>query len=122
MKTLMEIRNTQIDMSQYLDLLSLGNGIAAAVSFSIEAVILTVRVLIYQFSTEEKREIFLARGWAITWADYAKGMTQAGLANLAAFGFSVLGLFVGAAFGGVGAIPLSILFGFVGYIGVRWLT
>ena len=49
-------------------------------------------------------------------------MTQAGLANLAAFGFSVLGLFVGVAFGGVGAVPLSILFGFVGYVGTRWLT
>lgn len=49
-------------------------------------------------------------------------MTQAGLANLAAFGFSVCGMLVGTVFLGVGAVPLSILFGFIGYIGTRWLT
>lgn len=91
-------------------------------SFAIEAVILTVRVLIYQFSSEENREKYLACKWAISWSDYAKRMTQAGLANLAAFGGSVLGICVSAAFGGVGIIPLSILFGFIGYIGARWLS
>jgi hypothetical protein len=100
----------------------LGNAIAAAVSFAIESTILTIRVLIYHFSTEEKREKYLACKWAITWSDYAKRMTQAGLANLAAFGFSVCGMLVGSAFLGVGAVPLSILFGFIGYIGTRWLT
>ena len=49
-------------------------------------------------------------------------MTQAGFANLAAFGCSIAGMLVGAAFGGVGAIPLSIIFGFIGYISVRYLT
>ena len=102
--------------------LFLGNAVAAAISFGIETIILTVRVLIYHFSSEEKREIYLARDWVITWDDYVKRMTQAGLANLAAFGFSVLGLLVGVAFGGVGAIPLSIIFGLIGYIGTRWLT
>ena len=49
-------------------------------------------------------------------------MTQAGFANLVAFGFSVCGMLVGTMFGGVGAVPLSILFGFIGYVGTRWLT
>lgn len=102
--------------------LFLGNAVGAAISFGIEAIILTVRVLIYHFSSEEKREIYLARSWAITWDNYVKRMTQAGLANLAAFGFSVLGLLVGAALGGAPALPLSIVFGLIGYIGTRWLT
>ena len=100
----------------------IGNAIGAAISFSIEAIILTVRVLIYHFSTEENREKYLACKVAITWSDYAKRMTQAGFANLAAFGFSVVGMIVGSAFLGVGAFPLSILFGLVGYVGARWLT
>jgi len=99
-----------------------GNAIAATASFAIEFVILTVRVLVYHFSTEDKREKYLACKWAITWDDYAKRMIQAGFANLAAFGFSVAGILVGVAFGGVGVVPLSILFGFIGYIGTRWIT
>ena len=103
----------------------IGNAIAAAASFALEALILTVRLLIYYFR-ENDRQKNLARKWAITPEEYCRTMTQAGFANLVAFGAAVGGVaLVGLVVGGLTStwtIALSILFGFFGYLAGRLIS
>jgi hypothetical protein len=101
----------------------LANGLAALTAFTIEALILSVRLFIYYYY-EEDRSANLARKYAINPEDYLQQMIQAGFGSLSAFGMSIAGIIVGSTFFVSSMAPMvcSIFFGFIGYIAARWLT
>ena len=96
---------------------------AALTAFTLEALILTVRLFIYYYY-EEDRSKNLARRYAITPEDYLQGMIQAGFASVSAFGMSIAGILVGSTLFLSSMAPMvcSIFFGFLGYIAAKWIT
>jgi hypothetical protein len=89
---------------------------------AIEIGCLTIRWVIWLCvkNNEEKRINYLAAGWAIETREYVKCLIQAGIANAASFGMSMLGAIVGAFIPLPGAtIGFSIFFGFIGYVIAR---
>ncbi len=101
----------------------LANGLAALTAFTLEALILSIRLFIYYYH-EEDRSKNIARKYAISPGDYLQEMTQAGFGSLSAFGLSIAGMVVGSTFFVSSMAPMicSIFFGFIGYIAARWLT
>lgn len=102
---------------------TLGNGLAALTAFSLEGLILSVRLFVY-FQYEADREKNLARQYAITPDDYLQKMLQAGFGSLSAFGMSIVGISIGSSLfvGTLSPTICSIFFGFLGYLAARWLT
>ncbi|CAF1128713.1 unnamed protein product [Adineta steineri] len=100
-----------------------GNGLAALTAFTLEALILTIRLFIYYYY-EEDRSKNLTRKYAISPEDYLQEMVQAGFGSLSAFGMSIAGIFVGSVLFSSAMAPMvcSIFFGFIGYITARWIT
>ncbi|CAF1121809.1 unnamed protein product, partial [Didymodactylos carnosus] len=100
-----------------------GNALAALSAFTLEALILSVRLFIYYWY-ETDREKNLIRKVAITPENYVQQMIQAGVGSLAAFGLSIAAVWVGSTTFMVGATPMvcSIFFGFIGYLAARWLS
>jgi len=99
-----------------------GNAIGSAIAFSLEAIILTVRLFIWWF-WPESREKNLARNFAITPKKWSKCMIQAGVANCASFGGAILGLVIGTLIPFPGsALVFSALLGFLFYLGARYLS
>ncbi len=101
----------------------LGNALAALTAFTLEALILSVRLFIY-YNSEEDRSKNLARKYAISPEDYLQEMIQSGFGSLSAFGMSIAGMAIGSTFfvSSMSPIICSIFFGFIGYIAARWLT
>jgi hypothetical protein len=101
----------------------LGNGLAAITAFTLEALILSVRLFIY-YTYEEDRAKNIARKYAISPEDYIQQMIQAGFGSLAAFGMSIAGIAIGSTLfvSSMSPVLCSIFFGFIGYIAARWLT
>jgi hypothetical protein len=101
----------------------LGNGLAALTAFTLEALILSIRLFVYYYY-EEDRSKNLARKVAISPEDFLQQMIQAGFGSLSAFGMSIAGIVIGSTFFVSSMAPMvcSIFFGFIGYIAARWLT
>ncbi|CAF1265845.1 unnamed protein product [Rotaria sordida] len=106
-----------------LDTIIKGNGLAALTAFTLEGLILSIRLFIYYYY-EEDRSKNLARKCAITPEDYIQEMIQSGFGSLSAFGMSIAGIMVGSTFfiSSISPMVCSIFFGFIGYIAARWLT
>ncbi|CAF0964370.1 unnamed protein product [Rotaria sp. Silwood1] len=100
-----------------------GNALASLTAFTLEALILSVRLFIYYYY-EEDRSKNLARKYAINPEDYIQQMIQSGFASLSAFGMSIAGVLCGSTIFVSAMSPMicSIFFGFIGYIAARWLT
>ncbi len=103
--------------------LFIANGLAALTAFTLEALILSIRLFIY-YHYEEDRSKNVARKYAISPEDYLQQMIQAGFGSLSAFGLSIAGIVVGSTFFVSSMAPMicSVFFGFIGYIAARWLT
>lgn len=68
----------------------LGNGLAALTAFSLEVLILSVRLFVYYYYEEDCSKN-LARKYAISPEDYLQQMIQAGFGSLSAFGMPIAG-------------------------------
>ncbi|CAF4669494.1 unnamed protein product, partial [Rotaria sp. Silwood2] len=99
------------------------NALAALTAFTLEALILSVRLFIYYYY-EEDRSKNLARKYAISPEDYVQQMIQSGFGSLSAFGMSIAGIICGSTLFVSTMSPMicSVFFGFIGYIAARWLT